>query len=212
VNLAELTAHDDTPPAPGALDVLQRFMNLHEHVDGRSGDLPPSPDLVREFLVARGLLPADARYTAADHAAALALHEALHELLRFEDGDPRAADAARRIEEVARRVSFRLRLDREPTLEPTADGIDGALGRLLALLFLAELDGGWAHMKECASETCSSVFYDRSKNRSGKWCSMQTCGNKHKVRAWRERHRAEPAGSASKRDGDPSAKPDAVDA
>jgi predicted RNA-binding Zn ribbon-like protein len=100
-----------------------------------------------------------------------------------------AEAVARRIEGIASRVGFRLRFDADPALEPVADGAEAALGRLLAILFLAQLDGRWSHMKECASPTCHSVFYDRSKNRSGKWCSMQTCGNQHKVRAWRERHR-----------------------
>jgi predicted RNA-binding Zn ribbon-like protein len=68
-----------------------------------------------------------------------------------------------------------------------ATGVAGALGRILAVAFLAQLDGSWAHLKQCADETCTSVFYDRSKNRSGKWCSMQSCGNRNKVRAWRAR-------------------------
>jgi predicted RNA-binding Zn ribbon-like protein len=34
------------------------------------------------------------------------------------------------------------------------------------------------------------VFYDRSKNRSGRWCVMAECGNRAKVRAYRERERA----------------------
>jgi hypothetical protein len=41
---------------------------------------------------------------------------------------------------------------------------------------------------------------------------MQSCGNKHKVRAWRERHRADAARSTSEPEREPSAKQDAVDA
>jgi predicted RNA-binding Zn ribbon-like protein len=78
-----------------------------------------------------------------------------------------------------------------PTLVPSASGVDGALGRLVAIAFLAELDGSWAHLKVCAREECASVFYDRSKNHSGRWCSMARCGNREKVRAWRERRRVD---------------------
>src|SRR6266545_3296834 len=64
------------------------------------------------------------------------------------------------------------------------------VGRILAAAFLAELDGTWERLKECADDTCTGVFYDRSKNHSGKWCSMQSCGNRNKVRAWRARQHA----------------------
>ena len=35
------------------------------------------------------------------------------------------------------------------------------------------------------------AFYDRSKNRSGRWCSMDSCGNVEKARAFRERNRSD---------------------
>jgi predicted RNA-binding Zn ribbon-like protein len=77
---------------------------------------------------------------------------------------------------------------------PDAAGLDRALGRLVAIAFLAGLDGTWAHLKECAGEDCNAVFYDRSKNHSGRWCSMSACGNRAKVRAWRERQRVDGRG------------------
>ena len=54
---------------------------------------------------------------------------------------------------------------------------------------MSAFDGSFEHLKLCADETCRSVFYDRSKNHSGRWCSMATCGNRAKVRAWRDRQR-----------------------
>lgn len=189
----DIRQHDTTPAAPGDLEILQRFLNLHEHEDedGPPEGVPPSPRMVRTFLVERGLLPADAPYSEPDHQHALALYDALHGRLRPETTTSTAADEdLGTIEETAARAGLRIRFaSGEPTLEPQVDGVDAALGRLVALLFLADLDGGWSLMKECASESCHSVFFDRSKNHSGKWCSMQACGNRHKVRAWRERHR-----------------------
>jgi predicted RNA-binding Zn ribbon-like protein len=191
MNLAELRIHDDTPPAPGRLDVLQRFLNLHDHQPGVPGDLPPSPDLVREYLVDAELLEAGAPYPTEAHRRLMDLYEAIHRALAAPEADGAGARSAARIQEVAHGASFRLRFDGEPALEPAGDGVDAAIGALLAILFLAELDGSWSHVKECASATCHSVFFDRSKNHSGKWCSMQSCGNQHKVRAWRERHRSD---------------------
>lgn len=41
-------------------------------------------------------------------------------------------------------------------------------------------------VKQCASETCGWLFIDATRNRSRRWCAMQGCGNRAKVR----RHRA----------------------
>jgi CGNR zinc finger len=76
----------------------------------------------------------------------------------------------------------------EPCILPTVDGLRGAIGGLLGVAFLAELDGSWHRFQLFADPTCTTVFYDRSKNHSARWCSMQTCGNRNKVRAFRQRH------------------------
>jgi predicted RNA-binding Zn ribbon-like protein len=75
-----------------------------------------------------------------------------------------------------------------PDLVPTADGVRGALGVLLAWAFDAMREGSWERLKLCERHTCRWAFYDRSRNRSGKWCSMEVCGNRTKVEAYRERH------------------------
>lgn len=45
-------------------------------------------------------------------------------------------------------------------------------------------------IKECGAEDCRWLFLDTSKNRSRQWCSMQNCGNRTKVRRFREKNRA----------------------
>jgi predicted RNA-binding Zn ribbon-like protein len=66
-------------------------------------------------------------------------------------------------------------------------GIDGALGRLLAIVFRAMNDGTWERLKACPADDCEWAFYDWSKNGSGTWCDMAVCGNRAKARAYRER-------------------------
>ncbi len=39
----------------------------------------------------------------------------------------------------------------------------------------------------CAAEGCGLVFYDESRSNNRRWCSMQRCGNRSKVRAHRAR-------------------------
>jgi predicted RNA-binding Zn ribbon-like protein len=44
-------------------------------------------------------------------------------------------------------------------------------------------------VRECASETCSWLFLDASRNGRRKWCDMASCGNRAKARRYYERHR-----------------------
>jgi predicted RNA-binding Zn ribbon-like protein len=44
-----------------------------------------------------------------------------------------------------------------------------------------------ARVRICASDTCSSRFYDRSPAARRRWCSMAVCGNQAKARRYRER-------------------------
>ena len=39
--------------------------------------------------------------------------------------------------------------------------------------------------RECAADDCALVFYDDSRSNNRRWCSMQRCGNRAKVRAHR---------------------------
>ena len=40
-------------------------------------------------------------------------------------------------------------------------------------------------IRECAASDCSYVFYDESRSNNRRWCSMQRCGNRAKVRTHR---------------------------
>ncbi|MET4703617.1 putative RNA-binding Zn ribbon-like protein [Frigoribacterium sp. UYMn621] len=42
-------------------------------------------------------------------------------------------------------------------------------------------------IRECAADDCDLVFYDESRSNNRRWCSMQRCGNRAKVRAHRAR-------------------------
>lgn len=44
---------------------------------------------------------------------------------------------------------------------------------------------GRERVRECAADDCELVFYDDSRAGSRRWCSMQRCGNRAKVRAFR---------------------------
>ncbi|MEX1079751.1 MAG: CGNR zinc finger domain-containing protein [Homoserinimonas sp.] len=46
---------------------------------------------------------------------------------------------------------------------------------------------GAERIRTCAASDCSMVFYDDSRSANRRWCSMQRCGNRAKVRAHRAR-------------------------
>jgi predicted RNA-binding Zn ribbon-like protein len=110
------------------------------------------------------------------------------------DGHPVEAQAVEIVNRAAGELPLQLRFgpDGEPILGPRPDGVRGALAALLAGIALAKAQGTWSRLKVCSSDTCQWAFYDRSKNHSGRWCSMQVCGNRTKTRAYRARQRDEP--------------------
>jgi predicted RNA-binding Zn ribbon-like protein len=70
---------------------------------------------------------------------------------------------------------------------PTAKGFEKALGIMLAIVIKSMEDGSWARLKACSNDQCQWVFYDSSKNNSGRWCLMSACGARSKARTYRKR-------------------------
>ena len=48
-------------------------------------------------------------------------------------------------------------------------------------------DGNFNLIRRCESDQCVLWFYDRTKSHHRRWCSMTSCGNRHKVAAFRQR-------------------------
>jgi len=63
-------------------------------------------------------------------------------------------------------------------------------------------DGHSARLRCCANPDCGLLFCDLSRTRKRRWCSMATCGNRHKVAefARRQSHRR-PAARSTARSG-----------
>ncbi len=188
----DLDQHDTAPSAPGELELLQRFTNLHVH-DEEGRHLEPPIGLIQGFLVERGLLPEGERLTDADGETYLRLRDAIRSLILAGEGETVSAADAEVIDRIGQNAGLHphFHTAHVPTLEPKGEGAAAAFGKIVAIAFVSSFDGTFEHLKLCADETCRSVFYDRSKNHSGRWCSMSTCGNRAKVRAWRDRQRVD---------------------
>ena len=70
-------------------------------------------------------------------------------------------------------------------------GRESGLEWLLAAIArsAAELivEGPMARVKRCSNPGCRLFFYDDSRTRQRRWCSMAVCGNRHKVAAFLRR-------------------------
>ncbi len=73
-------------------------------------------------------------------------------------------------------------------LEPSAEGLDGVVDRLLAIAVRARFENLWPRIKICGDPACRRVFYDESRNLGARWCSPR-CGNRHRSKHGR-RHKS----------------------
>jgi predicted RNA-binding Zn ribbon-like protein len=175
--------------APEPLDLVQRFVNS---IDLESGeDELATPEGLRDWLAERGLMERGERAGAADLRRALDVREGLRAVLMANNGLAADEDKLERLERATSRAGLRIQFPRgaDPKLVPAPGGVDGAIARLLAVVAAAVESGQWERLKACPRESCRWAFYDHSKNRSGRWCRMEACGNIEKARAFRERRR-----------------------
>jgi predicted RNA-binding Zn ribbon-like protein len=116
------------------------------------------------------------------------VRRALHELVAANGGLQRRAVTT--LNEAARRVRLGVRLHPVDGYRLVAEGVgvDRPIGELLMSVTAAMAAGNWNRLKVCANDACQRAFYDSSRNRSGRWCSMATCGNRMKGRNYRQRH------------------------
>jgi predicted RNA-binding Zn ribbon-like protein len=185
----ETTAGDET--VPRELVAVQALVNTVDLED--DDDRLDSPAALRRFLTDHRLLAASEPVDEADLVLAVELREALRAMLRVNHGEPLDPAALLTVNRAAAGLPLQLGFDEEgrPLLAPASAGCRGALAALLAGVARAQAQGTWERLKVCSADSCQWAFYDRSKNRSGRWCSMRTCGNRDKTRAYRSRRRGE---------------------
>jgi predicted RNA-binding Zn ribbon-like protein len=167
----------ETEPAPGRLELVRSFANTVDPEHGR--EAMHSPAQLRDLLVELGLLAPGARVTSADLAAAHDLRDRIRALALANNGVPTdvSLDA-----ELVVHVD-----DGGGALQSPAHDVDGALAELVGIVYTSTVDGSWTRLKACRRDVCRWLFYDRSRNRSGVWCSMAVCGNRTKTASYRAR-------------------------
>lgn len=179
-----------TQEAPGELELVRAFVNTLDIEDGV--DELADPAALGRWLRAHGVLPGSSRLGDEELVAARRLREAIRTLLLGNNGVSVRKEAALALGRTARRAGLAPVFDPDGNvaLEPAAGGVDGALGRVLAVAAAAMADGTWSRLKACRADDCRWAFYDHARNRSRQWCSMSVCGNRTKARTYRRRHAA----------------------
>jgi predicted RNA-binding Zn ribbon-like protein len=175
--------------APGRLEVIRKFVNTRDIEDGI--EQLDTPRAMQAWLREHDL-PAVRDADPADLERVRALREALRDVLLANNGQPHDRDALARLRAEADAVRLRLRFDSEgeSALVPAGAGTDAVVAELLGIAHEAMAAGTWARLKACRADDCEWAFYDRSRNRSGTWCSMAVCGNRAKARSYRRRNAA----------------------
>ncbi|WP_329547244.1 CGNR zinc finger domain-containing protein [Streptomyces sp. NBC_01356] len=163
---------NDRSPAPGGLALVQSLVNTldietgADSLDGAEGrarfGVPQSGlEQARELRESlRAALLAHAGHP--PHGTVTPLGELLaraHLVVTVDPGDGSAA------------------------LAPADEG--PLLSRVAAAVAQALVEGTWTRLKACEAVDCHWAYYDRSPAGRGRWCSMQVCGARAKMRRYR---------------------------
>ncbi|MFD6750279.1 CGNR zinc finger domain-containing protein [Streptomyces anthocyanicus] len=165
-------------PAPGGLGLVETLVNTL--------DLETGADSLdtEEGRAPLGL-------TEDDVPAARELRESLRATLLAHAGHPphRAVTPLGELLAAAPLVVAVDPADGSAALAPAGEG--SLTARVAAAVAQALVAGTWSRLKACEAADCHWAYYDRSPAGRGRWCSMQVCGARAKMRAYRARRAGE---------------------
>jgi predicted RNA-binding Zn ribbon-like protein len=193
----EIRQPGDRAVAPGGLALVQAFVNSVNVEFGP--DEFASVEGLNRWLARNGFAPPATAPDDLDLARTITLREALRGLLRENNGAPTDERARRALEQVARECPLVVGFDGggpDPVLRPTRPELPGVWAAVLAATVEARLDGTWQRLKSCNEHRCEWAFYDRSRNRGSRWCSMAVCGTRAKMATYRGTRATANAGSS----------------
>nr|WP_293344783.1 CGNR zinc finger domain-containing protein [Mycobacterium sp.] len=176
-------------PAPDGLALVQDFLNTRG-IEGYGADLLAdtasagewAENAVRAWSAKRGM---DLRPPALDDADLAKLRAVRATISSLVAGQAPSGLGAGPVS-----ASFALSDAGEVRLDPSGSGWRWLASALFGEILLGQHAGTWRRIKQCHNHHCGSTFYDRSKNNSGVWHDVKTCGNAANLRASRARRRA----------------------
>jgi predicted RNA-binding Zn ribbon-like protein len=168
----------DVPPAAVLVRDFVNTVEWQEDVESWT-----TPDRLAAWFAEHTGLTVGA-LTEDDLRLARRVREGLRSVLLQHAGHEPLPTAAADLNEALARVALRMRVDDDGELRlgADADGAAAAIAHVLTAVDTLRTDGSWHRMKACARESCRWAYWDTSRNRSGRWCSMAWCGNYVKMR------------------------------
>lgn len=175
------------PKAPGRLETLQRFVNTYNKDFPHAWDRIGTPAKARAWLLRTRLVAPPGQITRDDVVRLREFREAIRALAAANHGSVMSGDALRLLRREGAGVRLRVRFGPSGAteVEPVGRGADAAVAAVMGILHEAQITGVWPRLKACRQ--CGYAFFDRSKNRSARWCAMSICGNRTKNRTYRRR-------------------------
>jgi predicted RNA-binding Zn ribbon-like protein len=177
--------------APGGLGLVQDFLNTVA-----IGDYGPdllsdtalardwAADAIRKWSALRGVDAEPPALSDGDLSKLRALRATITTMVTGQPPGPRGVGSVRTVS-----ASLAVSDAGEVRLEPAGSGWRWLASVLWSEILLAQQHDTWRRIKRCHNHHCVSTFYDRSKNNSGVWHDVKTCGNAANLRASRARRR-----------------------
>ncbi len=177
--------------APGGLGLVQDFLNTVA-IGDYGPDLLSDPalardwavDAIREWSALRGVEAEPPALDDGDLAKLRALRGTIAKMVAGQPADRREVGSVRAVS-----ASFAVSDTGEVRLEPAGSGWRWLASVVWSEVLLSQQHDTWRRIKRCHNHACGSTFYDRSKNNSGVWHDVKTCGNAANLRASRARRR-----------------------
>jgi len=161
-------------PAPGGLVLVQSLVNT---LDVETG----ADSLGGVEGQARFGIPAD------ELGQAIELRESLRAALLAHAGHPPHRTVIP-LGELLARAPLVVTVDTGDGSAALAPADEGPLlCRVAAAVAQALVEGTWTRLKACEDVDCHWAYYDRSPAGRGRWCSMQVCGARAKMRRYRSK-------------------------
>ena len=177
-----MTNPEDDDGVPRAVGLLRDFVNTREPQVGT--DHFSTPEALRDWCLTHDLVPAGTTFGPRDLEQAIDVREGLRAVLTAHAGHEQDVAAVERLNQLLAQHPvglvfevdhYRLAALGDSRIAPVFAGLADAVRQ-------CSEDQTWQRLKVCARDTCRWAFYDASRNRVRRWCSMAGCGNHVKMK------------------------------
>lgn len=169
-------------PAPGDLVRVHGFLNTWSEELGIE-DLS-TPQSTEQWLRSAALWEDAETLSHKDHQLLLDFRSKLRDGVR----DPRQMHQLNKWAST-RALHIKFNSNGAADLTVSGRGAQRVIGMLTTTVFTSMTEGTWVRFKCCALASCGWAYYDNTRSRTRRWCSMRTCGSRNKARAYYKRQK-----------------------